>query len=189
MTCSDPYAIIALIKNFTDKDKYNLVNNNKNLLRINIGFLIAQSAGTYREFTFDLPELAVDDDQELIFTSVKGSSLISRAQQGLLVQGDFSAKLANTCVRCLTDFNLQLQTNFDELYAFKEENATDSGLLVPENGFIDLKPMLLEYLLVEIPINPICRVDCAGLCPECGCNLNVINCEHSGQTAQDESPE
>jgi uncharacterized protein len=164
------------------------VNNNKNLLRINIGFLIAQSAGTYREFAFDLPELAVEDDQELIFTAVKGSSIISRAQQGLLVQGNFSAETPSTCVRCLNDFQLHIKTDFDELYAFKEENATDSGLMVPENGYIDLKPLLLEYLLVEIPINPICKDDCAGLCPECGCNLNVIHCEHSGHITQDERP-
>lgn len=164
------------------------MNNNKNLLRINIGFLIAQSAGTYREFTFDLPELAVEDDQELIFTTVKGSSIISRAQQGLLVQGNFSAETPSTCVRCLNDFQLDIKTDFDELYAFKEENATDSGLMVPENGYIDLKPLLLEYLLVEIPINPICKDDCAGLCPECGCNLNVIHCEHSGHITQEERP-
>jgi len=135
-----------------------------------------------------LPELAVEDDQELIFTTVKGSSIISRAQQGLLVQGNFSAETPSTCVRCLNDFELSVAAVFSELYAFKEENATESELIVPENGFIDLKPLLLEYLLVEIPINPICKVDCAGLCLECGCNLNVIHCEHSGQITQDERP-
>ena len=165
-----------------------LVNNKKNLLRINIGFLVAQSVGTYREFTFDLPEVVSDEDEEIKFDSVSGSALISRAQQGLLVQGAFTAEASSTCVRCLNEFQLPLQTEFSELYAFKEENATESGLLVPENGFINLKPLLLEYLLVEIPINPLCQVNCAGLCPECGCNLNVTQCGHSGHEAQDEYP-
>lgn len=162
------------------------MNNNKNLLRINIGFIVAQSVGTYREFTFDLPEVISGEDEEIKFGSVSGSALISRAQQGLLIQGAFSAETSSTCVRCLNDFQLPLQTEFSELYAFKDENATESGLLVPDNGFIDLRPLLIEYLLVEIPINPLCKVDCAGLCPECGCNLNVTQCGHSDPSAQDE---
>ncbi|MBI9049805.1 MAG: DUF177 domain-containing protein [Anaerolineaceae bacterium] len=162
------------------------MNNKNNLLRINIGFLVAQSVGTNREFTFTLPELFFDDDEESKFTNVIGSTLISRAQQGLLIQGEFNAAKSSTCVRCLTDFQLTLNTCFSELYAFKEEFATDSELLVPDNGYIDLKPLLIEYLLVEIPIKPICKENCAGLCPICGCNLNVINCEHSGQFSQDE---
>lgn len=162
------------------------MNNKKNLLRINIGFIIAQSVGTYREFTFDLPEVVSDEDQETIFYSVSGSALISRAQQGLLVQGDFSALASSTCVRCLNDFQLPLHCEFSELYAFKYENTTESELLVPENGYIDLKPLLIEYLLVELPINPICQVNCAGLCPICGSNLNDVHCDHSDQSAQDE---
>jgi uncharacterized protein len=163
------------------------VNNKKNnLLRINIGFLINQTVGTNREFTYNLPELIVDDEEDLKFTDVVGSTLISRAQQGLLIQGDFSAVISSTCVRCLTDFNLPLQTSFSELYAFKEDYTTESGLLVPDNGYIDLKPLLTEYLLVEIPIKPICTENCAGLCPICGCNLNTTNCEHDGQESQDE---
>ena len=164
------------------------MNNKKNnLLRINIGFIINQSVGTNREFTYNLPELIFDDEEDIKFINVIGSTLISRAQQGLLIQGDFTAAISSTCVRCLTDFDLSLQTNFSELYAFKEDYATESALLVPDNGYIDLKPLLIEYLLVEIPIKPICKENCAGLCPVCGCNLNTTNCEHDGHESQDES--
>jgi uncharacterized protein len=163
------------------------VNNKKNnLLRINIGFLINQPVGTNREFTYELPELIIDDDEDLEFADVKGSTLISRAQQGLLIQGDFTAVISSTCVRCLTDINLSIQTSFSELYAFKEDYATESDLLVPDNGYIDLQPLLIEYLLVEIPIKPICNENCLGLCPVCGCNLNTTNCEHDGYESQDE---
>ena len=55
---------------------------------------------------------------------------------------------------------------------------TDSELLVPEDGNIDLDDLAREYLVVEIPINPLCRPDCKGLCVECGADLNVEVCEH-----------
>jgi uncharacterized protein len=48
----------------------------------------------------------------------------------------------------------------------------ESGLVVPEDGNIDLEPIVYEYLLLEIPINPVCREDCKGLCDICGENLN-----------------
>ena len=165
------------------------MNNKKNnLLRINIGFFINQPVGTNREFTYNLPELIVEAEEDLIFTDITGSTLISRAQQGLLIQGDFTAAISSTCVRCLTDFNLSIQTSFSELYAFKEDYTTESGLLVPDTGYIDLKPLLSEYLLVEIPIKPICKENCLGLCPVCGSNLNTTNCEHEGDESQDEFP-
>jgi uncharacterized protein len=39
---------------------------------------------------------------------------------------------------------------------------------LPEDGHINLAPLVREYILLEIPINPLCRPDCLGLCPECG---------------------
>jgi uncharacterized protein len=64
------------------------------------------------------------------------------------------------------------------LYAFKKENVTDSGLLMPEDAHIDLQPLVREYALLEIPINPLCRPDCKGLCIECGENRNELDCGH-----------
>ena len=58
----------------------------------------------------------------------------------------------------------------------------ESGLILPEDGHIDLEPLIREYLTLEIPIQPLCKPDCKGLCVECGENLNERLCEH--QTKQ-----
>ena len=57
--------------------------------------------------------------------------------------------------------------------------ATDSDLILPDDGYIDLRPLVHEYLLIEIPISPQCQVDCRGLCPICGTNQNLKLCTHN----------
>jgi uncharacterized protein len=75
-----------------------------------------------------------------------------------------------------------LNWTFTELFAFDRRNKTDSGLLVPEDGQIDLEPLLREYALLEFPISPICKPECKGLCPVCGENLNKADCGHRPET-------
>jgi uncharacterized protein len=43
---------------------------------------------------------------------------------------------------------------------------------------IDLRPLVREYMLLSVPISPLCRPACLGLCPVCGENLNEISCTH-----------
>jgi uncharacterized protein len=95
---------------------------------------------------------------------------------------DLQIQIGLECVRCLTDFLQSLNINFTELYAFSQRYVTDSGLLMPETGFIDLAPVLREYILLEIPISPLCRQDCKGLCPICGNNLNESTCNHEDES-------
>lgn len=148
-------------------------------LRVNVGFLINQPIGTSRDIHFDFPNLDLSPDLALLM--VHGLERIRRTPQGLLVQADFKANLQCECVRCLAEFEQPLHTLFSELFAFKTKGTSESGLLVPEDGNIDLAPLLREYLLLEIPIRPLCTLDCKGLCVDCGVNLNLVTCEHQAR--------
>lgn len=92
------------------------------------------------------------------------------------------ATLQAECVRCLIELLQTLKIDFTELYAFSLRSVSESGLILPEDGHIDLAPLVREYMLLEIPINPVCRADCLGLCPTCGENLNEDPHEHGGET-------
>jgi uncharacterized protein len=81
-------------------------------------------------------------------------------------------------VRCLTEFQFPLKCEFSDLYAFDDSSTSESGLILPEDGNIDLAEVIREYLLLEIDIKPICKPNCKGLCPFCGEDLNVTTCEH-----------
>jgi uncharacterized protein len=149
-------------------------------LRINVGFLIHSPLGASRDIHFDFPSVQITEDFEI--KELKGMVRLSRATQGILLQGEFRGKKGEECVRCLTGIMQYLETSFSEIYAFDEHSASDSGLLVPEDGNVDLAPLIREYLWIEVPINPICRPDCKGLCPVCGENLNETTCEHVAQS-------
>ena len=145
-------------------------------LRLNLGFVVAQSAGFSRDFPLDVPQINLPPD--LHVNSLNGTTRATRTPQGILLQADLHATVDLDCVRCLTTFPQTLKINFTELYAFSKRYVTDSGLLMPETGIIDLTPLLREYTLLEIPISPLCRPDCKGLCPICGNNLNESTCNH-----------
>jgi len=148
-------------------------------LRINVGFLVYQPIGTYRDFDFELPVVQLSPDFEI--NNLNGTAHISRTPQGLLVEAEFSGSLTQECVRCLEEYAQPLHTKFSELYAFRYRRNTESDLYVPEDGQIDLAPLAHDYLMLEMPIKSICRPDCKGLCSVCGENLNVTICEHQAQ--------
>jgi uncharacterized protein len=145
-------------------------------LRLNVGFIVNQPIGYSRDFHFDFPQIRLSPDLDL--TNLLGVARIGRTPQGLLVQCKFAAVLSVECVRCLNEARISLQTDFSELYAFSQRSVSESGLILPEDGNIDLEPMLREYLVIEIPISPLCKPECKGLCLVCGEDLNATTCEH-----------
>jgi len=142
------------------------MNQSRLALRLNVGFLIGSSVGTSRDFFFDLPQTFIEPD--LYLNSLSGIARITRTAQGLLAQVKMNASLHTECSRCLTELEQSLDINFTELFAFSSRSVSESGLILPEDGQLNLAPLVREYTLLEIPINPICRPDCQGLCPECG---------------------
>ena len=158
--------------------------NPRRPFRINVGFIIHEEVGTHHEFPFEFEKIRIGDDLEL--RSFNGLVEIGRTPQGLLIQGKFSGETMLECVRCLKEFSKPLVWNLTELYAFNEKSVSDSGLIIPEDAQIDLESLIREYALLEIPINPICKPNCKGLCPVCGQDLNVADCGH--RPHEDESP-
>jgi len=160
------------------------MTNPRRPFRINVGFIIHEEVGYTSEFPFEFEKVRIDEDLDL--QDFIGTIEVSRTPQGLLVQGKFSGETMLECVRCLNEFSKSLVWKLTELYAFNEKSASDSGLIIPDDAQIDLESIIREYALLEIPINPICKPNCKGLCPVCGQDLNVADCGH--HPPQDESP-
>jgi uncharacterized protein len=148
----------------------------KKPFRINVGFIAHEEIGRSHDFPFEFEKIILGDDLEL--RNLDGIVNIGRTPQGLVLQADFSAETTVMCVRCLQDFDQELDWAFTELYAFDKRSETESELILPEDGHIDLAEMIREYSLLEVPISPICKPDCQGLCAECGQNLNEKDCGH-----------
>ena len=166
LTSLSKYVIIIQINNIYFASMPVHMNQSRQSLRLNVGFLIHQSVGSSRDFYIDLPSLFLEPD--LNIQNLNGSARVTRTPQGLLVQVKMRATMQTKCVRCLTDLDQQLNTDFTELYAFSIRTASESELILPEDGYIDLGPLVREYMDLEIPINPLCHPDCQGICAVCG---------------------
>lgn len=152
------------------------VNRIQHPLRINLGFMLQQPGGTVRTIDYDFGPVVLDQDLEL--DSLSGHSKVTRTGHGLIIETELHTTVPAECGRCLTEFPHPLQTGFSDLYVFSHKDRSDDDLLFPEDGFVDLGPTAREQILLEIPINLVCKPDCKGLCSVCGANKNEGDCGH-----------
>lgn len=146
-------------------------------LRTNVGFFFNKPIGFFRDFHAEFPEIFIDPDLNVY--NFLSNYRFSRTREGLLLQADLSGEIEAQCVRCLTFHRVAVKAPFEELYFFPERTQEESDQTIPESGYIDLGLVFRDYLLLEIPMNYICKPDCKGICVECGQNLNLGECEHT----------
>ena len=151
-------------------------SNMRDPLRLNVGFLLHEGVGFSRKFDFEHPSIHIDDDLEV--NSLQGEISLTRTAQGLYARGQMQAQTPLQCVRCLKDIDQSLRIQFDDLFVSTPEATTDPYLVIPESGILDLNPIARDYFLLDFPMQPLCREDCAGLCSVCGKSLAESNCDH-----------
>ena len=112
------------------------MDRSADFLRLNVGFIIHEMIGYSRDFPFEAESIFLPPD--LALKNLHGMVRVTRAAQGLLLQLKMKAEIPVECVRCLDEFSQLLEVDYTELYAFTVNSVTETGLLVPENGKIDL---------------------------------------------------
>lgn len=94
--------------------------------------------------------------------------------EGVLVTGTATVPLEGECARCLDPIASTFEADFQELFVYPDTrsggNADDDELRL-EDDLIDLEPVLRDAVLLALPLSPLCRDDCPGLCAECGARL------------------
>ncbi len=101
--------------------------------------------------------------------------------EGVLVTGTARAPLAGECVRCLEPLEQELEVDFQEMFSYPDadsrlrqaepEEDTEEETFFVEDGLFDLEPVLRDAVVLALPLRPVCREDCPGLCSECGARL------------------
>ena len=106
-------------------------------------------------------------------SEVTVDALLEWVNDGVLATGTATAPWEAECRRCLGPVRGKATAEFRELF----EEASREGETYPLRGDrIDLAPLAQEALLLELPLAPLCRDDCQGLCPSCGAELNAGPC-------------
>ena len=123
--------------------------------------------------TVHLEGLVVGDSLILPSSPIDVSVTCESQSNSITVLGSLTAPWAATCRRCLVPVAQVLTIQVDEVFDKRSEDGDSYPL---EIDFIDLEPMVRDLILLELPIAPVCREDCAGLCPDCGINRNDATC-------------
>jgi uncharacterized protein len=99
--------------------------------------------------------------------------------EGLLVSGTVSATAQVSCVRCLRQFDQELEVEVRELFALTPDDEDEGYAVLPDDR-LPLDTMARDALVLAFPAFPLHSPDCAGLCPVCGADRNTVDCGHTG---------
>ena len=92
--------------------------------------------------------------------------------EGVLVTGTVTVQLQGECVRCLTEISDEMEIDVMELFVYPGSEATEDEASRMVGDLIDLEPLVRDAVVLDLPFQPLCRDDCAGLCVGCGADLN-----------------
>jgi uncharacterized protein len=147
---------------------------------------LGRRAGSMRTVRFPAPAPA-DLGVELIAVPA-GSEIdldlrLESVMEGVLVSGTAAVTLAGECGRCLEPVTETLTVPIQELFAYPDSTtdvtADEDETARMEGDFLDLEPTLRDAVVLALPLTPLCREDCAGLCAECGERLDDLPEDHT----------
>ena len=101
--------------------------------------------------------------------------------EGVLVTGSAVAPLTGECARCLDPLTSTMEVSFQELYRYLPdpgEDEDDDEERFLDGDLLDLEPAFRDAVVLALPLSPLCREDCPGLCAECGAQLADAGPEH-----------
>lgn len=119
----------------------------------------------------------------------EGADLALHAQcesagEGVWVTGTVDFTVAGECARCLEPLTWPQEASFAELFAYPPTDARgarvevddddeEESRMMVEDDCINLEPVIRDAVVLGLPMAPLCREECAGLCPTCGVRLEA----------------
>jgi uncharacterized protein len=113
---------------------------------------------------------------------------LHRDKAKVRLAGTLSTTVEVECSRCLESFSVPVESVFNVEYLPTTAAPATPDVEVGEqeldtafyqDGVIDLRQLVREQILLQLPMKPLCSESCAGLCPMCGTNLNTGSCDCS----------
>ena len=131
------------------------------------------------------PEQFGGDDDFRVAEPIALAFDIFKDKQQFRLIGNVKTTLELPCSRCLEPYTLPIDQRFDLRYQPHAQNTGEGEREIEEddlttafyeNDEIDLGQLMREQFYLALPMKPLCREDCQGLCPVCGTNLNTGTC-------------
>lgn len=152
-------------------------------MRYNVAQLLKEPIGSVRSYQLDENITGPQRCAE----SVSGPVQLVRVHDGILVRATVEVRSNLICSRCLGEFPRASQLKIEEEFFPTvdpqlgrkipyPEDAEDAAL-IDSNHILDLTGITNEYVITNLPMKPLCKFDCKGLCQECGANRNLETCD------------
>ena len=149
----------------------------------NVAQMMKEAVGAVRHYS--ISETVHYPEERWGPLQAEGNVTLLRTPRGILVQAQVQVALTEECGRCVEPYAQELTAEIEEEFLPVTDVVTGLPLPLPrgeepftidEKHLLDLTEALRQGIWVVRPIQPLCRPECAGLCPTCGQDLNQGPC-------------
>lgn len=150
---------------------------------------LSRQPGSMLEVTREIPapaQLGVALAQVVEGSPIEVDVTLESVVEGIWVSGTADVEIAAECSRCLDPISWSESVGIEQLYRYpptdargaviESDDEDDSPEVVDET--IDLEEPLRDAVVLSLPLAPLCRPDCPGICPECGERLEAGPHDH-----------
>ena len=163
----------------------------------NVAGLLTGKLGDSQQHEIENESLLIDGRS---LKEINGPVRLMRTDRTVLVNAEIEAVTHDSCSRCLEPATVNVFVNMEEEFSpvnadlvggsgsrssnhtTNDDDYYDPALVIDERNFLDLTEGLGQALLSAIPIAPLCKDDCLGICPICTANRNIIHCSCAENT-------
>ncbi len=149
---------------------------------LNVSQLLRESSGANRSYQVD-ESLTLAEGTK---ATARGTVRLLRTDRGIWVSAALESEAIVSCSRCLTDHAQPVHMLIEEEFFTRwdggpaagtaSELSGDEHCRIDEDHVLDLTETIRQFYSLEVPMQPVCRRDCAGICLTCGVNLNETRC-------------
>jgi len=138
---------------------------------------LRQEEAAYFTYNGPLEDDFLPEGTAAIDGPVSINIVIKRQDKAYYGQGSLETAILYTCSRCLTKFVQPLVLDLAMVFQEKDDETEYAEEVIPLiNDEADIKPYIEGVIFAELPLSPVCRTDCQGLCPACGNDKNTGSC-------------
>ena len=159
------------------------------LMRYNVAQMLQEPVGSTRWHEVQAASAVLEGLQA---RHLEGWLKFTRTDMGIWVRGRLKAKVSAECSRCLTHVEEPLDTEISEQFYPTVDTSTRTSIaasLLEDGAFwinatneLDVREAFRQNLIGHLPMKPLCRQDCAGICEQCGVNRNQSKCHCGDET-------
>ena len=151
-------------------------------MHINVSQLLKESSGSARSLTLD-DRVPLEDSSPTV--RVSGPVDLLRTDRGIWTSAALESRVQAVCGRCTTEFELSVRLRIEEEFfpridilsgARTDRIDDDMGTAIDSKNVLDLTEVVTQYAAISLPMKPVCRRECAGICASCGEDLNESRC-------------